>query len=109
MPHTPRRFASTTGISPELLQRPVDHHPPIPIRRGEKRSEEPQTPQGKRRRLGLGKLNMHTYEPDPVQLLKTLFGKEPTTNGYTGQLVLANNASFTARPGTQNPGADKPK
>lgn len=37
--------------------------------------------------MGLGKISMHTYEPDKKQLLKVLLGDGTDVDPYTGQLV----------------------
>ncbi len=82
MPYIPRATSPTTGVPRELMNPPAKAHAPIP-------APEPKTPEQKRKSLSLPKINPHTYEPDPKQVLKTLFGKEPNVDPYTGQLVLA--------------------
>ena len=88
MPHMPRQYPNTTGVPPESMPRPVDQHPPIPIRR-----EAPEEQRPPRLRLGLEKMNLRTWEPDFAQVYKAMFGKEPTIDPITQQLVLAPVAS----------------
>lgn len=98
MPHIPRRISPTTGVPPELMQRPGAAHAPIPLpaeRSGKREATPPETPQGRRRKIGLSTLSPRTYEPDQKQILRTLFGKEPYVDPNTGQLVLAVKPSRT--------------
>lgn len=64
------------------MQKPaVQAHPPLP-------KQEPQTAERKRMSLGTPKMSLHDYKTDEMQVLKTMFGKEPDVDPYTGQLVL---------------------
>jgi hypothetical protein len=90
VPRQPRRYSNTVGVPPELLPEPSTGHAPIPVRQGVKDEKEKKG----RLRIGLPRLSMATHEPDPKQLIRTLFGKEAAVDDYTGRLVLA------ARPAT---------
>lgn len=92
MPHQPRQFASTVGVAPELLQKPQEKHPAIPVRRAADNKEaRPGT-----LRVGLSTLSPWSYKPDQKQTHKAMFGKESSVEPYSGRLVL---------PGTQQPAA----
>ena len=83
MPHTPRRYPTTIGASPEIAQPPPEVHPPIPVRR-EVESEE-SSPYN---RLGLGKISLRNWKgPSPADIYKSITGKEPEVDPHTGQLV----------------------
>lgn len=89
MPHIPRRSSPTSGVPPELMQPPRSSHAPIPVQAPQRKREAQQDTQaGRRKKIGLGSLNLHTYEPDQKKLLKIMFGKEPDVDENTGQLVL---------------------
>lgn len=93
MPHIPRRNSPTVGVPMELMGPPRAHSPiPTPqTPQSQSRPASPQqadTPQGKRRKLGLSKLDPHTFEPDIKKIVKAMFGKEPDVDENTGQLVL---------------------
>lgn len=95
MPHIPRRTSPTTGIPREFMKPPEKAHPPIPVP-----EKTPDTPEARRKSIGIPKINLHTYEPDQKRLLKTMFGTEPDVDPYTGQLVLKSRPPGTAAPGT---------
>lgn len=98
MPHVPRRYAPSTGIPPELLQPPRGPQSPVPVR-----GTQDEKKAGGRRRVGLGTLSPHTYEPDQGLILRSVFGKEPDVDPHTGQLVHAVPAP-AARPAGVPPG-----
>ncbi len=87
MPYTPRRYAHTTGVAPELAQKPVSQHSPIPVRKEEEPEQKPA-----RLSLGLKALDMSTYEPDFNSIYRSMFGKEPNIDPVTQQLVHAQSA-----------------
>ncbi len=91
MPHIPRRTAPTSGVPMELMG-PPRQHSPIPLQSTQQSQSQPASPQQPdrqgSRRLGLQKINPHTYEPDLKKTLKIMFGKEPDVDENTGQLVL---------------------
>ena len=99
MPHMPRQYPNTTGVPPESMPRPVEEHPPIPIRRDAPEEQKPA-----RLRLGLEKMNIRTWEPDFARVYKAMFGKEPTIDPVTQQLVLAPAAGFSASFGPSGAG-----
>jgi hypothetical protein len=82
MPHVPRRFSPTTGVPQEFTSPPAQAHAPIPV------PVKPDTPESRRKSIGIPKINLNTYQPDQKQLLKTMFGHEPDVDPYTGRLVL---------------------
>lgn len=41
-----------------------------------------------RRRVGVERKSLLAYTVDPKKLVRQLFGKEPTINEYTGELVF---------------------
>ena len=89
MPHI-GRFASSTGPRRDVPS----------LRRAPPRDEPPATPaadEAKDKLPGLDKIGLRTYEPDRVQLLRTMFGKEPEIDPVTG--------AFTMKlpPGTETP------
>jgi hypothetical protein len=86
MPHVPRRYPSTTGVSPELAGQPTDQHPTIPVKGAQPSSEQDDKPA--HTKMGLGRMNMRSYEPDFKQLCKAMLGKEAKIDEYTRQLVL---------------------
>lgn len=99
MPHIPRRNSPTTGVPPELMQPPRGSHAPIPIQTTPRaRESREDTPAGRRKKIGLGTINPHTYEPDLKKTLKILFGKEPDVDENTGQLVLNQPAPTATAP-----------
>jgi hypothetical protein len=89
VPHLPRRLSTTSGVRPELLSRPAAAHPPIPLSQPQQQqSQSSQAAKPARQRLGLERINPHTYEPDLTRTLTVLFGKEPETDDATGELVF---------------------
>jgi hypothetical protein len=82
MQHQPRRYPNSLGVPMELQQPPQPAHAPIPVAQEQSEQKRP------RKKLGLEKLNLHTYEPDIKKVLKTMFGKEVAIDDYTGQLVF---------------------
>jgi len=84
MPHIPRT-SPTTGIPQELMRPAGGEHSALPL------PDKTEKEKPKRKKLGLSKLNLRTYEPDEEQLLKTLLGKEPDVDPYTGVLVSPTN------------------
>lgn len=83
MPHIPRRVTNPAGVPPELVGQPTDAHPPI---------AKPAEADKPRVRVGLDKINMHTYEPDMEQLVKTLLGKEASCDSTSGVVLPASSA-----------------
>jgi len=82
MPHTPRRYPTTVGASPETSPPPQVEHPPIPVKKDitEEASQSQQ--------LGLGRVSIRNYKgPTPAEVYKQLIGKEPEIDPHTGQLV----------------------
>ncbi|OPZ61524.1 MAG: hypothetical protein BWY85_02380 [Firmicutes bacterium ADurb.Bin506] len=82
MPHIPRRTSPTLGVPQEFQKPPAQAHPPLP------KSKEVDSPAKRRTSLGVPKMSLHDYKVDEMQVLKTMFGKEPDVDPYTGQLVL---------------------
>lgn len=80
MPHIPRQLPGTLSVPPELLQPPQDVHSPIPV-------NQPESNKRQSNKLGLDQINPHKWEVDPKDVFKALFGKEPTVDEHTGQLV----------------------
>jgi hypothetical protein len=83
MPYQPRRYSNSLGIPQELQQPPQPAHAPIPLAENKASDEAPRP----KRRLGLEKLSLRTYEPDMLKIAKTMIGKEVTIDDTTGQLV----------------------
>lgn len=83
MPHIPRRYPSSLGM-PQELTAGAKAHAPIPV---QKKTDD--GADALRKHFGLKKLSLKDYEPDFKQVCKTMFGKEPETDEYTGRLVLA--------------------
>ena len=83
MPFIPRRYPSATSF-PSELRTPPKAHAPIPT------ADKPATTEAHRSgtlRIGYGKLSLRDYEPDPKELVKTMFGKEAQIDTHTGELV----------------------
>lgn len=62
MPHIPRQQPA----------RPVAQPPPAT----ETKPAESKEPQGKKLRMGPGKINMHSYEPNFNNITRALFGRD---------------------------------
>ncbi len=82
MPFIPRRYPSATSF-PSELRTPPKAHAPIPVAERSKANE----PRKGALRIGPGTLSLRDHEPDPMELIKTMFGKEAEIDSYTGQLV----------------------
>lgn len=87
MPHIPRRYASTQGISPDLTtiprQAPRPTKPPVPYH-GSSPGES--APELKSRDDMVPKLSIRNWNMDPARIFKALFGKEAERDEYTGGL-----------------------
>lgn len=97
MAFIPRRYPSAASF-PSELRTPPKAHAPIPTPDKVRSSEAPRKGA---LRVGYGTLSLKGYEPDPHELVKTMFGKEATIDSNTGQLVcnIAAPAHPAIRPG----------
>lgn len=75
MPHLPHQPTTPTGVAAEP---PRAAHAPIPVR------ESPAAPM---KMPGLDTIDMKRWDVKPSRVFKIMFGKEPTVDDATGQLV----------------------
>lgn len=96
MPFIPRRYPSAASF-PSELRTPPKAHAPIPV------AERPKAGEARKgaRRIGPDSLSLRDYEPDPKELIKTMFGKEAEIDSHTGQLVptVPTHHAAAVRPG----------
>jgi len=99
MPHMPRRYASTLGVSPELSTVPrrprsVESRPPVPYH-GSSEGEGPLSDYHKPpQQRQMERLSIQRFEVDPDRVYQQLFGMEAEVDEHTRELVPARSKPF---------------
>lgn len=88
MPHIPRRFSQTHGVSPELTFVPRQPHrakkPPVPYHGA---SQGEQAPEPRSQTQMVPRLSMRDFQVPVEKIARKLYGQEVQIDEYTRELV----------------------